>query len=201
MSYRVRRKFTSSKFFVDGQLCKVFLEPLHEFAPGHWLWNVGFAIGKSPRQLNDWYHRRKNKRRRSVDRKFHGRSGIKALNKGFAEVRRLRWNLAPGDCLVIDCTSGAPAKQYKVFDWLRRNHPDFAADPDAKEFYWHRPPFVTDHVWKYLNVVGVTPPKPLENTGGLRYYDCFQVRLQRLGSFGSTHRIADLLDLAQASEQ
>ena len=28
------------------------------------------------------------------------------------EVLRLRWALAPGDVLVIDSTSGAPAKQF-----------------------------------------------------------------------------------------
>ena len=70
MNYRVRRKFTSSKFYVDGQLCKIFLEPMTEFRPGFYLWNTGFAIGKSNRQLNDWYWKRKNKRARSLMNKI-----------------------------------------------------------------------------------------------------------------------------------
>ena len=82
MSYRVRRKFTSSEFFVDGQRCKIFFEPDEEFEPGFWSWNVGFAVGKSSRQLNDWYRRRNNRRARTLQGKFTGRSGVKAILKG-----------------------------------------------------------------------------------------------------------------------
>jgi hypothetical protein len=46
-----------------------------------------FAIGKSNRQLNDWYRMRKNKRARSLKSKLTGRVGLKALRK------RLRRNL------------------------------------------------------------------------------------------------------------
>ena len=83
MSYRVRRKFTSSTFQVGDHLCKIFLQPVHEYRSGFWLWNTGFAIGKSQRQLNDWYWRRENKRRRSLDDAFNGRVGIKAIRRGF----------------------------------------------------------------------------------------------------------------------
>lgn len=112
MSYRVRRKFTSSTFQVGDHLCKIFLQPVHEYRPGFWLWNTGFAIGKSQRQLNDWYWRRENKRRRSLDGAFNGRVGIKAIRRGFMEVLRLRWALAPGDVLVIDSTSGAQLSSF-----------------------------------------------------------------------------------------
>ena len=40
MSYRVRRKFTSSTFQVGDHLCKIFLQPVHEYRPGFWLWNI-----------------------------------------------------------------------------------------------------------------------------------------------------------------
>ena len=59
MSYRVRRKFTSSKFIVDGQLCKIFLGPMSIYKGSNYLWSVGFAIGKSNRQLNDWFQGKK----------------------------------------------------------------------------------------------------------------------------------------------
>ena len=75
MTYRIRRKFTSSTFEVDGQLCKVVLDPKWRNVHGGTAWNVGFAIGKSRRQLNDWYVERKNKRARSVKKHMNGKSG------------------------------------------------------------------------------------------------------------------------------
>ena len=70
MSQRVRRKFTSSKFRVNNYLCKTFLEPVEEYDCGFYIWNIAFAIGKSNRQLNDWYRMRKNKRARSLKSKL-----------------------------------------------------------------------------------------------------------------------------------
>ena len=200
MSYRTRRKFTSSTFAVGDHLCKVFLEPRVEYRPGYWLWNTGFAVGKSQRQLNDWYWRRNNRRRRSLDGNFKGKVGIKAIRRGFLEVLRLRWALAPGDVLVIDSTSGHPAKQFAAFSWWRRYHPEWTVNEDSLEFFWHRPPYPDDSVWDHFEVMGITPPKPLENTADQRYFDCFLVRSAPLGTVGSSHRIADLLAQAQSSE-
>ena len=70
MTYRVRRKFTSTKFCIDDQICKIFLNPLREYREGYWSWKVGFAVGKSNRQLNDWFNERKNKRSRSLHQKM-----------------------------------------------------------------------------------------------------------------------------------
>ena len=175
MSYRVCRKFTSSTFRVDGQLCKVFLEPLGEYCPGFFLWNTGFAIGKSRRQLNDWYWKRQNKRRRSIDNHMNGSCGIKAIRRGFHEVLRLRWNLSPGDVLVIDSTSAFPDKQYRAFSWWRRYHPEWTVNDDTKEFFWHRPPYADDEIWKYFYISPRTPLDPLANTQGDRYFECFGV--------------------------
>jgi len=200
MSYRVRRKFTSSTFQVGDHLCKIFLQPVHEYRPGFWLWNTGFAIGKSQRQLNDWYWRRETKRRRSLDDAFNGRVGIKAIRRGFMEVLRLRWVIAPGDVLVIDSTSGAPAKQFSAFSWWRRYHPEWTVNEDRKEFFWHRPPYPDDPIRNQFKISGITPDQPLANTADQNYFDCFLVRYERLGTVGSTHRIAHLLDPAQSSE-
>ena len=98
MSYRTRRKFTSTTFAVGDHLCKIFLQPVCEYRPGYWIWNTGFAIGKSRRQLNDWYWKRNNKRRRSLDGAFNGKVGIKAIRRGFMEVLRLRWVHCPWRC-------------------------------------------------------------------------------------------------------
>ena len=47
-------------------MCKVIIDPWCKLDNGFWAWNVGFAVGKSNRQINDWYHKRKNKRARSL---------------------------------------------------------------------------------------------------------------------------------------
>lgn len=176
MSYRVCRKFTSSTFTVDGQLCKVFFQPLAEYEPGFWLWNVGFAIGKSRRQLNDWYWKRKNKRRRKIENHFHGRSGMKAILRGREEVFRLRWMIPPGDAIVLDCTSGDPERQFRAWCRLCKHHPEWVIDPIKKEFYWYRPPYSNDPIRKAFNITGVMPVDPQANTVGERYFDCFRVQ-------------------------
>ena len=173
MTYRVRRKFISSTFTVEGQLCKVFLEPFYEYTPGFYLWNAGFAIGKSRRQLNDWYWRRKNKRRRSLEGKITGRAGFKAIRKGADHFLRLRWALHPGDALVIDSTSGQPDKQFRV--WCRWCQPEWGKDFEQKKFYWYRPPYVNDPLREDYKIIGTTPKDPLASTAGSRYYDCFLI--------------------------
>ena len=109
-----RRKFTTYKFFVEGQVCKIFFHPQKEFKKGFWIWNVGFAVGNSNRQLNDWYWKRKNKRSRSVHRQMTGKIGMKGVTKFFKEILKLRWILEPGDVFYCDCTSNKPEQQFKV---------------------------------------------------------------------------------------
>jgi len=176
MTYRVCRKFISSTFRVDGQLCKVFLEPISEYRPGRYLWNTGFAIGKSERQLRDWYWKRKNRRARSITDHMNGKCGIKAIRRGFHEVLRLRWNIEPGDCLVIDSTSGYPDKQFRAFGWWHRYHPEWTINYESKEFFWHRPPYPDDPIWEHYSITGVVPADPLANTRDQRYFDCFYIR-------------------------
>lgn len=199
MTYRIRRKFISSTFTVEGHLCKIFLEPIREYAPGFYLWNTGFAIGKSRRQLNDWYWRRNNRRRRSLDNHFNGRAGIKAIRQGFEEVLRLRWALAPGDALVIDSTSGDPDKQYRAFSRWRRYHPEWTVDEIRQEFFWYRPPYIDDPIREDFEIIGITPDDPLANTMPDRYYDCFLIRPKDPNIQLPSQRIADLLGQAPSS--
>ena len=175
MTYRVRRKFTSSTFLVDGQLCKVVFDPLWKNQYGTTAWNVGFAIGKSRRQLNDWYQRRKNKRARSIKGRMNGKSGMKTIIKGFEEVLRLRWNIEPGDCVVLDCTSAHPEKQFRAWSRWMKHHPDWTASVKNLEFYWFRPPHPTDPLWESYRIIPQVPKDPLMNTADRRYYDCFLV--------------------------
>ena len=148
MSYRVRRKFTSTTFCIDGQLCKLFLKPESVFEKDFYLWNAALAVGKSNRQLNDWYHMRKNKRARSIQGKIVGRSGVKIIQKAYEKLfGELRWLLEPGDCLTISCkASGEPDKQFYAFwRWISR-HSDMAVDYENKSYYWYRPPFSYDSI-------------------------------------------------------
>lgn len=157
MSYRICRKTTSTTFRVNGQLCKLFLEPMHETGNGSWLWNVGFAIGKSRRQLNDWYWRKKNKRARSVKKKFLGKSGLKAIAEAFDQLLLLRWHIPPGDALLLDCTSGDPERQFRAWQRWQRKHPDIIIDHEGKNFFWFRPPYPDDAVYQDFKVISQLP--------------------------------------------
>ena len=170
-----RRKFTTYKFFVEGQICKVFFQPQKEFEKGFWIWNVGFAVGNSNRQLNDWYWKRKNKRSRSIRNKMVGKSGLKTIKKGFEEVLKLRWIVEPGDVIFLDCTSGDPERQFKAWSRWHRYHPEWSIDYEKKIFFWHRPPYANDEVWDNYKVIGFTPANPLLNTEPCRYRDCFSL--------------------------
>ena len=193
MTYRVRRKFTSSTFTVDGQLCKVFMEPFNKFGKGFYFWNVGFALGQSNRQLNDWFWNRKNKRARSIRNQMVGRSGLKALRRGFEEVLRMRWLIEPGDAIILDCTSGDPDRQFRAWSRWHRYHPEWVIDFEKKEFYWYRPPYFDDPVRKEFNIVPLVPSDPLENTANEKYFDCFRVKPKFETTELSMEQIASLL--------
>ena len=193
MTYRVRRKFTGSKFYVDGQLCKIFMEPFQEFQPGFFAWNVGFAIGKSNRQLNDWYWKRKNKRARSIRNQMVGRSGLKAIRRGFEEVLRMRWLIPPGDAIVLDCTSGDPDRQFRAWSRWHRYHPEWLIDFEKKEFLWYRPPFADDPIRKTFDITALVPDDPTANTADERYFECFRVQPKVATDELSMSQIAELL--------
>ena len=116
MSYRVRRKFTSSKFCINGQLCKIFIDPKKEYKKGFYLWNVGFAVGKSNRQLNDWYKGKKNKRARTLQGKIVGKSGLRTyLGRLMKSYSNYDGELSLVIQLLIACTSGKPDAQFHAF--------------------------------------------------------------------------------------
>jgi hypothetical protein len=199
MSHRVCRKFTSSTFKVEGQLCKIFLEPLVEYQPGYYIWNVGFAIGKSSRQLNDWYKKRKNKRARSLTNRLVGRSGLKAIRRGFEEVLRLRWRIEPGDGIVLDCTSADPVRQFHAWSRWHKHHPEWVIDYEKMEFLWYRPPYADDPIRNLFNISAVDPEDPLANTTGENYFAVFRVQPKSRYSDLSSDQIIGLLSQVLAT--
>ena len=200
MSYRVRRKFTSSKFCINGQICKLFIDPKKEYEKGFYLWNAGFAVGKSNRQLNDWYKGKKNKRARALQGKIVGKSGLKILKKAYEEFFKLRWTIEPGDALLIACTSGKPDAQFHAFwRWFSR-HSDILVDYEAKSYYWYRPPLPHDAVWKDFKIIPLVPSDPLAEISGSRYFDCFRLQPKVPCTDLSMEQIAGLLSQALAIE-
>lgn len=175
MTYRVRRKFTSHTFKVNDQLCKVFFEPWFEYSKGFWTWNVGFAIGNSNRQLNDWFWKRKNKRWRSLHHQLVGKNGMRSIRMGFEHVLKLRWTIPSGDAIVLDCTSKDPERQFHAWSRWHRYHPEWVIDHDEKKFYWFRPPYSDDPVRQLYQIAEKVPSDPLANTAEDRYFDCFDL--------------------------
>ena len=139
MTYRPHRRTLTSTIRVGKHLCKVFIKPWVQMPNGTVVWKVGFGVGKSRRQINDWYHVRQNRRRRSLHKHMTGTEGFKTIPRGFNEVLRLRWLIPAGDTIFIDCTSADPEKQWKTFSRWRRWHPDWFVNEHLKEFYWTRP--------------------------------------------------------------
>lgn len=196
MTYRVSRHNRTSTFTVNGQLCKIFLEPIREYRPGFWIWNVGFAVGKSRRQLNDWYWRRNNKRRRSLENKLVGKSGIKAIAKGFQEVLKLRWFVEPGDVIQLDCTSGDPDRQFYAWSRWHKYHPEWAINRDERKFFWYRPPYPEDPIREQYWIRPVLPENLLANTSGQNYYSSFRILPKSPCTALSMKQTLDLLSQA-----
>ena len=193
MTYRVRRKFTCSKFYIDNFLCKVFIKPLREYKKGYWQWEAGFVVGKSNRQMNDWFRDKQNKRARAVRNKMTGRVGIKAIKRGFEEVLKLRWIIKPGECLTLDCTSGNPDKQFRAWSRWHKYHPEWVIDYENKNFTWFRPPYLEDSVWNSFDIQGITPDDPLANTYDMKYFDSFRVQLKNKSSELSEKQLMELM--------
>ena len=173
MSYRVCRKFTGSLFRVGDHLCKVFLEPIEEYRPGFYMWNVGFAVGKSRRQLNDWYKNRKNKRARSLNLAMPGKAGLATISRANTEILKLRWNLYPGDYFLINCESRYPDKQFRSFKRWCKGRPDWIINEEAKELTWYRPPYPNDPLRLKYAIKPVTPTDLLISTSGRNYFKTF----------------------------
>lgn len=173
MSYRVCRKTTSKTFKVNNHVCKVFLEPIQEVLPGFWSWNVGFAVGRSKRQINDWYRNKKNRRARSLQNKLIGKAGLKTIATAFDHLLVLRWNIRPGDVMLLDCTSGRPEQQFRAWQRWRKNHQDAFINEETKEFWWYRPPYPGDEVYKHFKVIPLTPLDKRMSWAGEGYFLCF----------------------------
>jgi len=202
MTYRVRRKFTSTTFRVGDHFCKVFFEPFEEFYPGFYLWNVGFGVAKSKRQLNDWYFNRNNKRRRSLRNQVTGPGTIETWRRAYEEILKLRWEcLLPGDVMMLDCTSKYPERQFKIYmRWLKK-HQDVSADPIRREIYWSRPPYHSDPLWDTFDIEGIVPKDVAVDTTGASYYDCFRIWPLDPCNDLSNEQITDLLNQVLTTEQ
>jgi len=105
-----------------------------------------------------------------------GKSGMEAIAKGFDTVLLLRWNIAPGDAVVLDCTSADPERQFRAWKRWHRHHQDWVIDYQEKKFFWYRPPYPDDELHKLFKILPVTPPNPRMNCQEQRYFSCFDIR-------------------------
>ena len=64
-------------------------------------------------------------------------------------------------------------KQFKVGYRFVTRHPVWTIDYDNKIFFWHRPPYANDPIWKDHEIIGKIPANPLQNTENNLYFDCF----------------------------
>ena len=156
-------------------LCKVYIRRYIEFQPGFFGWHVGFAIGKSNRQLSDWFWEKKNRRAKSIRKKMTGKSGLKLIKLGFEKVLDLRWKIEPGDAIIFDCSSAYPDKQFHAWKRWQRKHPDIFINEEKKEFVWHRPPHYVDPVWQKYKIIPKVPKEPLAYINEEIYHSCFEV--------------------------
>ena len=109
-----------------------------------------------------------------MDKQFTGKVGLKAIAEGWKIVLKLRWNIQPGDSITFDCTSGKPEQQFKAFQYWRRYHCDWLYDEKKLEFYWTRPPYPDDEIWKQNGIIiPRTPSNVLEPIEPDKYFDCF----------------------------
>ena len=201
MNQRVRRKFTSYKFCVNGQICKFFLEPKKEYLPGFYFWNVGFAIGKSNRQLNDWYKEKKNKRANKLRKKLTGKSGIKPLSIAFRKMMELRWIMEPGDALVIRCHSLDPEKEFKALLRWQRKYSDWMVNEKDREIMWYRPPYPHEDIYERYNIIKKIPEDPFLIAQGSNYLLCFDYSLKARCIDRSNLQMPDQHKQVQYSEQ
>lgn len=193
MTYRLRRQLISTKFKINKSLCKLFIEPWSEYQRGFWVWNVGFAVGKSERQLNDWYRRRKNKRRRSLEKRMTGIDGFKPISQGWKNILRLRWKIPPGDSILLDCTGGESERQFKMYKHMtntkNRQHPEWMFDENKKEFYWTRPPYPDDPIWQQGTIIPQIPKDIYKPLTPETYWESFYLSSAQIDAAKNTKLI------------
>ena len=89
--------------------------------------------------------------------------------KAIKGIMTVRWNLEPGDVLYCDCTSLKADKQFKAgLRWFKKNS-EWAVDYDNKIFFWHRPPYFYDPLWKTHIITGIVPANPLQSMESNHY--------------------------------
>ncbi len=162
------------------------MEPCELIKQGHWSWNFGFAVGSSKRQLNDWYNNRNKKSVGKLKNKLTGKEGATLLLKSFNLCFNMRWNIPPGDLIIVNCESGEPEKQFRVYKKLirgegKRNHPDWVIDEENKKFFWYRPPYPDDLIWESakqnnVRIISAEVPNPLQDClTSFAYFESFDI--------------------------
>jgi len=162
------------------------MEPYEHIKRGHWAWNFGFAVGKSNRQLNDWYTNRNRKSANKLKNNFIGKEGAALLLKSLNLCFNMRWGIPPGDLIIVSCNSGKPEKQFRIYKKFirgegKRKHLDWVIDEENKKFFWYRPPYPDDLVWESVKqnnarIISAEVRNPLQDSlTDLAYFQSFDI--------------------------
>lgn len=105
----------------NNYLVKMFLQPVVKTGTGC-VWVMSIATGKSIRQINQWFQRRKTRRSKKMATSLTGRMGVAVHKIGIEQMRQWYDELPPGDSISFRCESASPEKQFKVWKrWFEKN--------------------------------------------------------------------------------
>jgi len=105
------------------------------------VWLVGWAIGKSNRQINDWMCR-KSKRLR-VYKLSTNKPKKRNQHAHWISINIMRkWlkELPEGDGMAIRCEASSSDKQFRVWKkWFKKNEdPDWKISDEHKSFFFYK---------------------------------------------------------------
>lgn len=83
---------------------------------GFTTFTIGFAIGKTRRQCNDWYNGRAS-RKNSISRKSTGKSGLEGLRFALDCIKGLMSNLKQEEYIIV---RWGDEKRRRAYKWLTK---------------------------------------------------------------------------------
>ena len=141
MTYRIKRKSKTIKLLLDdGYIFKMNIHPYMKISTGK-VWLVGWAIGKSNRQINDWMCRRSKRSR--VYKLSNNKPKKRNQHAHWICINIMRkWleELPEGDGMAIRCEAASSDKQFRVWKkWFKKNEdPDWKISDEHKSFFFYK---------------------------------------------------------------
>ena len=118
---------------------KLWLKPSYKVG-NFYAWVASMCIGKSIRQINDWYNKRKNKRAKYLNSNLIGTFAMKPQLMAIDQIRNWAKELPEGDAIYLVCESAKPLKQFKIWKkWFEKNEdPAWVISEEHMSFYYYK---------------------------------------------------------------